>query len=295
MVLGVVQQSGGTVTIYSEVGVGTTFKIYLPRLDTPVEQSADSTQCHSLPSPVEKGTTILLVEDEPSLRALAREVLREAGYVVFEASNGKEALRVANDLASRPALLLTDVVMPEMSGLELAEELQRKWPGLAVLYTSGYTDHALLERNTLRQEMPFLQKPYMPGALLEQVAAVLESKRRPIVLIVDDDKQIRDQLRSSFEEVGYLVLDAANGRQAMTQIDRHPVKLVITDLVMPEKDGVETIRELRRSYPSVKIIAISGASEGTYLKVARKLGADVVLPKPLVQKQVMQMAETLLA
>lgn len=173
MVLGVVQQSGGTVTIYSEPGIGTTFKIYLPRLDNVAPpEPAEETKSKSLHAV--KDATILLVEDEPSLRALARNVLRQAGYNVFEAGNGKEALQVVNELPSPPDLLLTDVVMPEMNGLELADRLQRKWPGLAVVYTSGYTDHALLERNVLRQDMPFLQKPYMPDAMLNQVAATLE-------------------------------------------------------------------------------------------------------------------------
>ncbi len=175
MVLGVVQQSGGTVTIYSELGVGTTFRIYLPRLDAPVTQTAEPEAPHH--PPAVKGATILLVEDEPSLRALAREVLQESGYVVIEAGNGKEALKVVEDITVQPALLLTDVVMPEMSGLELAEELRRRRPDVAVIYTSGYTDHALLERNTLREDMPFLQKPYMPASLLELVAKVLENKR----------------------------------------------------------------------------------------------------------------------
>ncbi len=174
MVFGVVKQSGGTVTIYSEVAIGTTFRIYLPRVDAPATQTEEAEGSHELLAG--NGATILLVEDEPSLQALARAVLHESGYQVFQASNGKEALRVANHLTAQPALLLTDVVMPGMSGLELAEKLKRKWPGLAVLYTSGYTDHALLHRNALRQNTPFLQKPYMPDSLLEQVAAVLEKQ-----------------------------------------------------------------------------------------------------------------------
>lgn len=176
MVFGVVKQSGGTVTIYSEVGIGTTFRIYLPRIDAPVSESKEIKECRSVPAG--NGGTILLVEDEPSLRALAMAVLKEGGYQVLPAGNGPEALQIANDLASAPALLLTDVVMPEMSGLQLAQELRAKWPNLAVLYTSGYTDHALLHRNTLRDDMPFLQKPYMPASLLEQVGAMFANEQQ---------------------------------------------------------------------------------------------------------------------
>ncbi len=180
MVFGVVKQSGGTVTVYSEVGMGTTFKIYLPRVESPISQEVETRDLSYSP-PTGDGDTILLVEDEPSLRKLALAVLSQGGYNVLPAGSGKEALQIANNLTSEPALLLTDVVMPEMSGMELAEDLHRKWPGLVVLYTSGYTDHALLQRNALNRDMAFLQKPYMPGALLEHVAAVLEERQKAAV------------------------------------------------------------------------------------------------------------------
>ncbi len=295
MVLGVVQQSGGTVTVYSEVGLGTTFRIYLPRVDAPVAQAAELPESNLLAAATETGGTILLVEDEKQLRTLAREVLKEAGYTVLEASNGKEALRIANTLAAPPSLLLTDVVMPEMSGLELGAQLHKKWPGLAVVYTSGYTDHALLGRSGLRPDMPFLQKPYMPGSLLEQVASVLDTQRSPLVLVVDDDADTRYQLRTGLSSAGYRVLEAGNGAEGLAQIAAHPVKLVITDLFMPEKDGLELIAELRRSHPEIKILALSGAHENTFLKLASSLGADVVLPKPFLNEQVARMAESLLA
>lgn len=294
MVFGVVKQSGGTVTIYSEVGIGTTFKIYLPRTDKPAVQDEEIKEPSYTPS-VGNGATILLVEDEPSLRRLALAVLQEGGYHVVEASNGKEALQIAEHLASEPALLLTDVVMPEMSGMTLAEELHHKWPGLVVLYTSGYTDHALLQRNALRQDMPFLQKPYMPGSLLEQVAAVLETKPRPVVLVVDDEPQIRDLLRSAFEENGYRVLEAQNGRQAMAQIHSEPVKLIVTDLAMPVADGIEMLQELRRIRYDAKIIAISGVVGDSCLGAAAKLGADSILRKPFEREQVIELAKTLVS
>ena len=177
MVFGVVKQSGGTVTVFSEMGMGTTFKIYLPRVESPVTQEEETKELTYSP-PTGDGDTILLVEDEPSLRKLALAVLSQGGYNVLPAGSGKEALQIANSLTVEPALLLTDVVMPEMSGMELADDLHRKWPGLVVLYTSGYTDHALLQRSTLNRDMAFLQKPYMPGSLLEHVAAVLEDRQQ---------------------------------------------------------------------------------------------------------------------
>jgi CheY-like chemotaxis protein len=147
----------------------------------------------------------------------------------------------------------------------------------------------------LQGDLPFLQKPYMPGQLLEQVARVLERDRSPVVLIVDDDEDILYQLRASVRDAGYRVLEAADGQQAMTYIRTHPVKLVITDLFMPEKDGLELIGELRQGHPDIKILALSGAHHGTFLKLASSLGADVVLPKPFLNEQVTQVAESLMA
>jgi len=195
MVLGVVQQSGGTVTIYSELGVGTTFKIYLPRVDAPATPVAKPRTAE--PIAAKTGATILLVEDEPSLRALAREVLRQTGYIVWEASNGKEALQVAEGLTEAPALLLTDVVMPEMSGLELAEQLRQKWPDLALVYTSGYTDHALLERSALQKGTPFLQKPYMPAALLHLVARVLDNSLSEVEQAQFEEEQEEQEVETA--------------------------------------------------------------------------------------------------
>jgi hypothetical protein len=293
MVLGVVQQSGGTITVDSEIGLGTTFKLSFPLLEASVAPREEPTESNSLPALAALDATILLVEDEKQLRTLAREVLKEAGYTVLEASNGKDALRVADTLTAPPSLLLTDVVMPEMSGPQLAEELQKKWPRLSVIFTSGYTEHALLG-GELHGDVPFLQKPYMPGQLLEQVAQVLDRERSTTVLIAEDDEDARFQMRTHLEHAGYQVLEAVNGEEAMRQVNAHPVKLVITDLFMPEKDGLELIAELRKYHPAIKILALSGTQSGTFLKLASTLGADVVLPKPFLQEQVTQMAESLL-
>jgi PAS domain S-box-containing protein len=167
MVLGVVQQSGGTVTVYSELGVGTTFKIYLPRLDSPVE--AETGQ-QPKTQPLTQGLTILLVEDEDRVRTFASEILTQAGCTVLQAKDGVEALRLAEDCPHPPSLLITDVVMPGIGGPELAQTLLKRWPGLPVVYASGYTEHALLGHSVLQQNMPFLQKPYTADDLLEQVA-----------------------------------------------------------------------------------------------------------------------------
>jgi PAS domain S-box-containing protein len=170
VVHGIVKQSAGTIEVYSEPGVGTSFKIYFPR----VEQATSIGKSPSGLGPAPRGTeTVLLVEDEDAVRALARFTLQQCGYIVLEASHGEEALRVATKHREKIHLLVTDVVMPGMGGRILAERLQNLHPGMKVLYISGYTDDAVVRHGILHEEVNFLQKPFAPSALAHRVREVL--------------------------------------------------------------------------------------------------------------------------
>jgi len=170
-VYGIVKQAGGFIWVYSEPGQGTSFKIYLPQVDAPAERATAATG-----TPLPRGTeTVLLVEDAAAVRAVTKQVLERQGYTVVEASDGEVALRLAQRQRGPIHLLLTDVVMPRVSGRELAEQLTRARPDLKVLYASGYTDDSVVRHGILELGTAYLQKPFSPESLARKVRDVLDA------------------------------------------------------------------------------------------------------------------------
>jgi len=171
---GIVKQSGGVIEVGSIPGEGTTFAIYLPRIAEHCTLSFElpPTDCPS------GSETILLVEDEPQVRAMVRNLLADYGYGVLEAPNGEDALRLAASHAGKIDLLLTDVVMPRMSGHELAEQVRRLWPETQVLFMTGYTDDAMVRYGLADAKIALLQKPFTPLTLAQQIRRVLDTTAR---------------------------------------------------------------------------------------------------------------------
>jgi nitrogen-specific signal transduction histidine kinase/CheY-like chemotaxis protein len=177
-VYGIVKQSGGYVWVYSEVGQGTTFKIFLPRVDATADVDLPARNVEG-DLPVEcRSASVLLVEDDASVRAAARRALVRAGYVLFEASDGAEALALCTSPGA-PAidLVVTDLVMPEMGGLQLGAELRDRSPETRILYMSGYTRDAMRRQSVLEAGAAFLEKPFTPQAFLRSVRLALSGRR----------------------------------------------------------------------------------------------------------------------
>jgi CheY-like chemotaxis protein len=173
-VYGIVKQSGGHVSVYSEPGQGAAFRVYFPRVDAPADPVAPLST--AMP---EGDETVLLVEDEEMLRAVTREMLEMCGYSVLEAANGNEALRVARGFEGPIALVITDVIMPGLSGPETADQLTLVRGGVKVLFVSGYTDDAL-SRRVIPPHVALLQKPFTAGALARKVREVLDGHPAPL-------------------------------------------------------------------------------------------------------------------
>ncbi|MBI3896541.1 MAG: response regulator [Acidobacteria bacterium] len=174
MVYGIVKQSGGYIWVYSEVGQGTTFKIYLPRLDVAVPATKVD---KVMPSDLTGSETILIAEDEAMLRELACEFLASAGYTILQAGSGEQALKISECHQGPIHLLMTDAVMPRMGGSELAQRLQSQRPDIKVLFVSGYTDDAVFRNGLVTPGTAFLQKPFTRETLLFKLREVLQGER----------------------------------------------------------------------------------------------------------------------
>ncbi|MDB5438254.1 MAG: hypothetical protein JWM33_681 [Caulobacteraceae bacterium] len=257
MVYGFVKQSHGHIQIYSEVGSGTTLKIYLPRSKAVAEQAA----LQGLPEEMGTGETILVVEDEESVRVAACAMLQELGYRTIEAGDAAQALKLI-EIGTPVDLMFTDVVMPgELKTRDMVARVQALRPGLPALYASGYTENAIVHHGRLDEGVSLLSKPYSRTELARKVAAALRSVR-PRVLVVEDDPMVRQAAVETLGELGYEAVGAGDAEQALAALrDGGPFDILFADIGLPGLRGDALAASAVETWPAIKVVLASGYGE----------------------------------
>jgi DNA-binding NarL/FixJ family response regulator len=242
--------------------------------------------------------TILLVEDDEVVRKLVSEVLDNEGYRLLEAANDVAALSICAQYEERIHLLLTDVIMPEMSGRELADRLASQRPQMKVLYMSGYPDDVIVHHGVLDEGTAFIQKPFAADDLTRKVREVLDAaenaERReenpvePIrVLLADDHKLVRAGIRSLLEKLPdvEVIAEASDGREAIRLVEKHEPQVVLTDIAMPALNGLEVTRHLADKFPKVRVVVLSMYSDEEHVYLALRAGAAGYLLKGAAREE----------
>ncbi len=259
-VYGFVKQSGGHVKLYSEPGLGTTVKLYLPRLHSE-DAAAEMPEHPTHAPPSASGETILVVEDDPDVRANTTSTLRELRYTVLEAPNGATALRLLRRHAEI-ALLFTDVGLPGgMNGRQLADAARGLRPDLKVLFTTGYARNAIVHDGRLDPGVVMLSKPFTFTALATKISEMLETKQSPpCVLLVEDEVLVQMVAKEQIAELGYRVEAASTATDALNRarLLAGKIDIAVVDIGLPDMKGDALVKELRALYPGLGIIVASG-------------------------------------
>jgi PAS domain S-box-containing protein len=287
-VYGFVKQSRGHVKIYSEVGEGTTIKIYLPRFHSHVPEAEEETV--RAPARGKRSEVILVVEDDEDVRTYSSETSRELGYGVLEAANGREALKM---LEAHPevALLFTDVGLPGgMNGRQLAEKARTRRPNLKVLFTTAYARNAIVHGGRLDPGVELLTKPFTQAALGEKLRDILDARgTHARVLVVEDETLIQLFATEYLEEAGLKVDIAVSAAEALNKLQLIPggVDAVIVDMGLPDRKGEDLVREIRSIYPSLPVIIASGQANNHLRSLFPDLDSISFVTKPYTGEQLL--------
>ena len=296
---GIVSDYGGAITVDSAVDEGATFMVYLPR----IADAAPIRDAGVEDEPPGRGERILAVDDDPMLTRMLHAQLQSLGYHVQSTSSSQEALAIFQAAPETFDLVITDQTMPEMTGEQLTQSLRQIRPDIPIILCTGFSHIINAESARAIGVDAFCIKPLMRQNLSRTIQqavahrAAIAAAAGVCILLIDDDEQFRLMLRYMLESAGYTVVETANGRDGVCRYRQTPTDVVITDLIMPEQEGAETIEILRRDKPEAKIIAISGGPRGgkmDCLEMAKHLGAQRILRKPFEREELLQALRELL-
>ena len=308
-VYAIVERHGGVIDVYSERGVGTTFRIYFPRAGRPVEE----TPVEIADEPAELGgsETILLAEDETTVRALSERTLRGAGYTVLVAKDGREAIELFQTHIDEIDALVFDVVMPRRNGREAYEAIEKARPGMPVLFCSGCSEELLQWEYAPAAGGGILQKPYTRTTLLRTLRGILDQAkgkdekevaaesarseadlRDVTILIAEDASSNRKLFRKALREAGANVIEAVDGLEAIRAVESGPVDLILMDIQMPEVDGYTAAARIRATGFEGPIVALTAHTRQRERKTCEEIGFTAVFSKPVAfQELPRQVAE----
>jgi signal transduction histidine kinase/CheY-like chemotaxis protein len=296
-VYGFVKQTGGHVKIYSEVGQGTTVKIYLPRLSGTVDEIETVEPAGTLAGG-DSSETILVVEDDEDVRAHTTDILNELGYRVLEAANARLGLDIL-DRERNISLLFTDVGLPGgMNGRRLADEARRRRPVLKVLFTTGYAKNAIVHDGRLDPGVQLTTKPFTYNALASKLRDVLDGggggEGPPCVLVVEDEVLIRMVTVDTLETLGFKVEEAGSATEAVGKLKGGTrIDVALVDMGLPDRKGDVLVGELRELQPTLRIVIASGYSPANLKKRVTEDQLTRFLAKPYDGRQLEAMLKDL--
>jgi CheY-like chemotaxis protein/nitrogen-specific signal transduction histidine kinase len=300
-VYGIVRQNSGHIEVESEVGAGSTFRILLPR----IRPSQVGFRTPATPVLHGSGEKVLVVEDDELVRATIRHYLEERGYVVLDAANAMDALDLARRRGSEIRLVLSDTVLPGVQGLQAATQLAELMPRASVVFMSAHPKKLLVEEGRVPPDSVVLEKPFSEDDVVRAVHDALErgTPFRVIdargsgstVLLVEDYPVVRDAMRELLEEAGYHVLAATTVADALAKAERRRVDLLLTDARLPDGSGFGLSDQLRRRYPELPIVYVTGHADDEELAHAVARHQGTFLQKPVDLSELFRVVQTALA
>jgi PAS domain S-box-containing protein len=287
-VYGFAKQSRGHVKIYSEVGEGTTIKLYLPRALSAVNE--DEERVVEPLSLGRKTETVLVVEDDADVRGYSCDTLNELGYSVVAAENGAAGLRLL-DANPQISVLFTDVGLPGgMNGRQLAAEARKRRPDLRVLFTTGYARNAIVHEGRLDPGVDLITKPFSQAALAEKLREIIDDAREPgRILLVEDEVMIQMVATDYLEESGFTVAAAGSATEAINKLGivSGNVDAVIIDMGLPDRSGDILIREIRALHPAVPIVLATGRDAADVGKMLKGEERIAFVAKPYTRENLL--------